>query len=558
MECRTGWVKPPTLSGGLDHIGIQQIPVRIFSTLLPGITVVTDRVANYSFYPWVAWVYHDHREAIGLDFVHFLRRAECLNTLIAERHTLVTRDDERMHVTGLVGRNSLSALVQPGEARPIQFDALAALRSENDGSYFQNKLGGLGQYYLGPLRDLGILQRTGDSVEVAEDIGLPLAKAFDQRVERDPFLATIRRGYASDAELDSLAGFCPCQLSTNLVERELLLDLFLARQGEHPPGDFLRRETLLLLLELARQRPEEATAALDEAFKAACLTGSTDSGEAWKFPASSTAVVNAWASYERNDLLSMAVLGIFWVSLTLLKENQGFAANSGEVGAWVTARARTALGVVASIPIAEAIQNALNELPERAAWLDERHELQMANNVRMAAKDGSTDDCLRASVSVLLALAARHLSKHPYVEAGLPADYLGNYPLNLRAFAIAIEGAWSDLTVSDWVGEVAVSWGIEAHLRVALRKLHHQRKDTFLVRVTDDGLEMPLEKTLPIPGFTASRLNRAVQFAVDLGLATWEVAQGGAGADGDAEEGGGPLRARISDFGRTVLEELRG
>jgi hypothetical protein len=93
METRTGWVKPPSLSGGLDHIGIQQLPIRIFSTLLPGITVVTDRVANYSFYPWVSWVYHEECDALGLDFIHFLRRAECLNTLIAERHTQVTGDD---------------------------------------------------------------------------------------------------------------------------------------------------------------------------------------------------------------------------------------------------------------------------------------------------------------------------------------------------------------------------------------------------------------------------------------------------------------------------------
>lgn len=54
MDIRTGWVSPPSLAGGLDHLGIQQLPARIFSNLLPGITVVTDRDANYSFYPWVS------------------------------------------------------------------------------------------------------------------------------------------------------------------------------------------------------------------------------------------------------------------------------------------------------------------------------------------------------------------------------------------------------------------------------------------------------------------------------------------------------------------------
>src|SRR4051812_40394155 len=57
MDSKTAWLKPPYKAGGIDHLGIQQMPIRIFSTLLPGLTVVTDRISNYSFYPWVAWAY---------------------------------------------------------------------------------------------------------------------------------------------------------------------------------------------------------------------------------------------------------------------------------------------------------------------------------------------------------------------------------------------------------------------------------------------------------------------------------------------------------------------
>lgn len=563
MDTRTGWVAPPSLAGGLDHIGIQQLPIRIFSTLLPGITVVTDRVAYYSFYPWVSWVHHEHAEKIGLDFIHFLRRAECLITLAAERHTLVTEGDERFHSRGLVGRNSLTKLLNPKEARPIEFGALAALRSENEDSYFKNRFGGLGQYYLGPLRDLGVLQRVGDRVEVSKDIGLPLAKSFDERVDREAFLRVLKRGHVSESDLDALASFCPCHLVGNPRERDLLLDLLLARQAEPHVGELLRRQTLLLLLDLSGRRKGVGFVALDEAFKAACFTGALDSGESWAVPESWQRVVHAWGTYERNDLLSIAALGVFWVALRLLDEQGGAAGYSREVGGWVSTLAEEALGGLGSAKLGAAIQQMKEQLPPLSDWPHDSHEFQLANTIRRAARRDEDGECLRASASVLLALAARHIHPHPYVEAGVPADYLRAYPLNLSSFAASIEGNWSNMTVAQWLGELAVSWGFEAHLRVALRKLHYESKDTFLVRMTDEGMQRSPTKELPLPSFTASRLNRAVQFAVDLGLASWEVAGGGENVADDQDPGGGedddgPWVARITDLGRAALEELRG
>lgn len=563
MDIQTSWVAPPSLAGGLDHIGIQQVPVRIFSTLLPGITVVTDRVANYSFYPWVSWVHHVSGAENELDFIHFLRRAECLYMLIAERHVIVTGEEERVHSRGLVGRNSLAKLLRPEASRPVEFAEVSALRAENKDSYFKNALGGLGQYYLGSLRELGVLKRVGDGLEISEDIGLPLAKAFDERVNRDLFLKVLSKGVVDDAELDALVAFCPCHLAGNLPERDLLIDLLLARGHEPSEGDRFRRTTLLLLLDLASQRSPSTDTPLDEAFKAACLTGAIDSGEPWQVYPSWKPVMEAWASYERNDLLSIAALGIFWIALGLIEDHDRAAGHSGEIGAWVSELARAELGELAGISVASAVRQARETLPPIESWSDERHEYQDANNIHEAARVGNREDCLRASIAVLLALAARHGSAHPYVEARVPADYLRDYPLNLSSFFASVENEWSELSVADWLGELSISWGVEAHLRVALRKLHHESKDTFLIRMTDEGLRMPPDKNPPRPGFTASRLDQAVQFSVDLGLASWEtngeaVDKTGISENVQAAQGTGPLPARIASLGRTVLEELRG
>jgi hypothetical protein len=563
MDIQTSWVAPPSLAGGLDHIGIQQVPVRIFSTLLPGITVVTDRVANYSFYPWVSWIHHESGAENDLDFIHFLRRAECLYMLIAERHVIVTGEEERFHSRGLVGRNSLAQLLKPEASRPIEFAEISAPRAENKDSYFKNAFGGLGQYYLGSLRELGVLKRIGEGVEISEDIGLPLAKAFDERVNRDLFLKILLKGHVEEAELDALVAFCPCHLAGNLPERDLLIDLLLARGREPSEGDRFRRTTLLLLLELASQRSPSNDTPLDEAFKAACLTGAIDSGEPWQVHPSWEPVVEAWASYERNDLLSIATLGIFWIALGEVERHDHEADHSGQIGAWVSELARAELGDLADTPVASAIRQAQEKLPPVESWSDEQHEYQDANTIREAARTGKREDCLRASVGVLLALAARHGSPHPYVEARVPADYLRDYPLNLSSFFASVENEWSELSVADWLGELSVSWGVEAHLRVALRKLHHESKDTFLVRMTDEGLRMPPDKKPPLPGFTASRLDQAVQFSVDLGLASWgtneeAVGEIGISESAQAAQGTGPPPARIASLGRTVLEELRG
>ena len=82
MQITTAWVKPPVQSNGQDHLGMQQPPMRILGSLLPGLTVSTTRVIYLSFHPWVL----HHHPSTGLDLETALRRSECLLTLIAERH----------------------------------------------------------------------------------------------------------------------------------------------------------------------------------------------------------------------------------------------------------------------------------------------------------------------------------------------------------------------------------------------------------------------------------------------------------------------------------------
>jgi hypothetical protein len=70
------------------------------------------------------------------------------------------------------------------------------------------------------------------------------------------------------------------------------------------------------------------------------------------------------------------------------------------------------------------------------------------------------------------------------------------------------------MTIARWLAWTAGHWGIEAHLRVALRKLRHQSEDTFHVLPTDQGLVVA---AMPDPTYTTPRFSQAIQILQDLG-----------------------------------------
>src|SRR4051794_38835816 len=145
------WVRPPEPIGGLDHLGVQAPCIALYGQLLPGITNVTYRARYYSFHPWLIWSFERRYRDHSIDeFRRVFRRSECLFALIAIRHPRrFAESDEGRYGKGMVGRDKL---LQIDEARVFSLGDYAALEGPN--RYFKNKLGGLGQYYFGPLRAL--------------------------------------------------------------------------------------------------------------------------------------------------------------------------------------------------------------------------------------------------------------------------------------------------------------------------------------------------------------------------------------------------------------------
>ncbi|AKF86365.1 hypothetical protein MFUL124B02_25810 [Myxococcus fulvus 124B02] len=515
--------------------------IALYGQLLPGITNVTDRARYYSFHPWVLWAFERRYSDHSVDeFRRVLRRAECLFTLIAIRHARVVGDrDDGLHGRAMVGRDKLLRI--EGDADGFALENYAALEGPN--RYFKNKLGGLGQYYFGPLRDLRVLDHhEGAGYPGYDDQrGRKLAEAFASAVPEDVFFRVLEQETTTWEELDELVAFCPCGLRDNTAEHELLLDLFLARtelfQGD---GGTTRRASLGLMLDLASQQARDPEYAFEGLLRGAAYTGALVDGAAWQVTEAHQRVLRGWGTYQRNELLSISVQGLFAAVLRAIERDEASKIRQASAAAEVAVRLLSSFGAKLKLPLDALVTRVRGSLPALADWKHEDHELQRGWRLQSLRLDDDTnlEEIARESVEILLALLARGVDEYPYGDFELDPEYFDPREVHLLSLRHASKNEWTGLTVEAWIRWVAVQWGVARHLRVALRKLRGERRDTFRIRPLEGELRVV---EAPAPVFTVPRVSRAQQILRDLSLVEY-----------DAE---GVMV--LTDRGRTELEACR-
>jgi len=552
MNAVTAWVKPPDSITGRDHLGVRVPCETLYAKLIPGITNVTDRARYYSFYPWLIWAFGQRYKSLSnSEFVEKLRRADCLYTLIGAWHG-GEPEEGWQHGGELVGRFVLlNVLKDLKGGKTCRLSSHTHLEDPSE-RYFKNRLGGLGQYYFGSLRELEVLEGdTKSSVKYTKERGGVLAEAFDEGVSLKKFFDAIEEDRITVSTLKSLKAFCPCGLTSNAKEQNALIDLFFNRPGAFFDEDGQeRRQTLTLLLDLIAGVEDLSSSGDPEVsnewlFRACAYTGALPGGKTWTAPSALEPIRRGWMIYQRNELLSVALQGIFWAALKELEEQGGFIESRQAFGDWfVSSFAEDALGNKRGETFAAAVDGARKRIPKLDDWADESHEIQLA----WALVDESLPNAgakararvVRLGIDILLALAARSANESdPYGGFVSPAE-LTDYPINLFTFHERSRGTWPEMRLADLLGWLATEWGLDVHFRVALRKLRGESKDTFRIRPTDDGLEV-IEA--PPPEFSNPRLRQAYHILCDLGAM-------------ERDPGSGMLS--LTDLGRSLLGECRG
>ncbi len=526
----TAWVKRPYTTVGQDHLAARAVSERIYATLLPGITNVTDRARYYSFYPWLAWAMDQQGRSLAkADVIDTLRRAECLVTLVAAVHARDSAGDSGVaHDEGLVGRTALTkalpALFGGGAVRLSDYAHQDPTKAET--RYFKNPKGGLGQYYLGPLSDLGVLAATDDRGRVFGYTlaGKEVAKAFDLGVDRHRFFEVLDGDEVTLVLLRSLASFCACRCRADDVEnRATIATLLTPTSGDRRIAALRRRATLLTVLDLAETRAQAGQSLTVDVFRAALYSGAARSGAAWQQPPVAQLVAPHWRTYQRGEMLSVAVQSLLWLVCTTLAEEGEGVARTGD----------------ALIQLAmDVIEPVLEELPptyrgflasrEQAQpalmdWESPHHELQLTRRVLASSRGKTPDQAQRAQVArevleLLMALSARTNTTRGYGELQFGRAYLSTYRINLVELDRLSEQTWIDLSMVDWVRWLLRHWVVERHLAVALRKLRSQGNDTFRFRPHDQGLTYVGWTDTLQPTYSSPRLRQAFAILRDLGL----------------------------------------
>jgi hypothetical protein len=191
-------------------------------------------------------------------------------------------------------------------------------------------------------------------------------------------------------------------------------------------------------------------------------------------------------------------------------------------------------------PLSDVVAEVRASLPPLASWLTAEHELQRGWSLqRLGLEDDQLEAVAEESVQILLALLARGVDEYPYADFDLDPEYFEPQEVHLLSLRHASRTTWAGMSLGDWIRWLSVQWCVVRHLRVALRKLRGERRDTFRLRPLEGELRVV---DAPAPTYTFPRIGRAVQILRDLDL-----------IDFDDEEA-----AVLTNLGRAQLEVCRG
>lgn len=236
---------------GEDMLGVEGAAQGYQQWLIPGIISTTDHARYYSFYAWVLYRYINspsgNRTLKGFRG-KFYRRHEVALILGSYSHH---KDGELVRGVVGAGNNYSKVATWWDTSNPVSLDV----------NYFQNKLGGLGQYYLTVMRSMGIIGESEYSSWVfpLTHRGEELAKAYGESISKTAYSKNLEENdQLEDLSHKDIINFekkgCICaEALAEGYDLDLLRDTFF-RFDQHGEGNphVRRRLALAVTLDLVR------------------------------------------------------------------------------------------------------------------------------------------------------------------------------------------------------------------------------------------------------------------------------------------------------------------
>lgn len=491
---------------GLDPLGMQTTSVALYQQLVPGISNVTLRMRYYGLYAWLARRYAlDVGRTSVEDWCLYLRRAEALYALVA-----VQARGER----GVAGVDWATRTLATAGA-DVVFHA-ATDRREGEPQYLKQKFGAFGAAYGSQLLDIGVLETVpGHDVPVpTRDIGDKLAEAFESAVgaAAEAFLSAAQTGVIAKTDLAPLATMLPSRIAADGPERDLYERLLLAGKHGHQARAASRRQSLRLVLRIAREAGRSVrvdslrwTLYASQCGSATALAAISADEDKQRF---------AWAVYQANDLLHLSYETILKLALDVLGSSPTGMPFETLVGR-TASRLVSALGADAAESW-NALCASLTLADDPVSDDNPVSELSLQRAVLRSAKLEAVtdDDSARCSVLLIAVLHKRFGVLLERIAHELPVlaqgDFLRSLVTELRFLD---EHSAEPLPLL--LARIVRQRVLDRHLWVAIQKFRGPGDYTFLLE-SDDGRVRLRQKDGPV--LTNPRLSSAVAFLEDIHL----------------------------------------
>ena len=165
-------------------------------------------------------------------------------------------------------------------------------------------MGVFGQYYSGAMRDLGLITHPQDEIQiyVPTDKGIQLAHAYNQNIPKQAkelFLKSVFSGTIEAKNMLELSAFALHIIPIKSEEQRMYINLLLSADYPSYNDSFHRRETICMLLNLLKNKPEGIEVLMGE-----FLRVNYEKHNGFAKLEDNTAA--AWYLYEINELLHVS------------------------------------------------------------------------------------------------------------------------------------------------------------------------------------------------------------------------------------------------------------
>jgi hypothetical protein len=290
------WTKTGSWTMGLDPLGLQATSIRIYQSLVPNITNITNRLRYYAYFPWLVSLYEKlHHSDDPAKFANFMRRGEAL-------YALATLVDDQQGSDGLGGSNWASQHRSEAAVNGIDFRPYTDDRTSPQ-TYLQASRGNYGVAYAPTLVEMEWLTRS--SVPVTNGRGETVASAFAHSIGQvaDNIEAVLLAGTATAKQLQDIgAAIHPAKIPSGSQEQSVLRE-FLIGTHDTTKDALSRRSTIWLVLDLIRKgvAPGDIDA-LRKAFYARRLPNDDVYNQ-------SAETLDRWRAYQANEFGQVALAG---------------------------------------------------------------------------------------------------------------------------------------------------------------------------------------------------------------------------------------------------------